>query len=208
LQADGFRDLLQKAQSGEPAAMDRLLTVIRDHLARSAEKFVDLGRSADSTSDLVQDASLRVWQRLDQFRGGATDEDTLAMFLAWSLQIVNRLGFNNRRDRTTLRRSPQRPIVRLGAAFADDSVANPQADPPANGATPSANVRSREQTDVIREAVNRLPDECDREILRLRFLEGFSLRQIAETLPLSYDQVRYRFQAIMRKLESELEGLL
>ncbi len=153
---DGFRDLLRKAQSGDEGAAERILTIVRGHLSQSAAKFADLGHAAESTSDLVQEASLKVWQRLDQFRGGESDDETLAMFLAWSVQ----------------------------------------------------NVRANEEADVIRDAVNRLPDELDRAMLRLRFFEGRSLRQIAEELPLSYDQVRDRFRGIMRRLERELEGLL
>lgn len=208
MQADGFRELLRDAQAGDRAAAERLLAVVRQHLAQSAVKFADVGHAAESTSDLVQEASLKLWQRLDQFRGGESDEECLAMFLAWSVQIVNRLGLNAQRDRSTQRRSPAGPVLRLATRSGDGADSGWPAEPASAGQTPSANVRAGEEATVIRDAVNRLPDELDRAMLRLRFFEGRSLRQIAEELPLSYDQVRDRFRAIMQRLERELEGLL
>lgn len=208
MHADGFRELLRKAQVGDDEAVGQVLTLIREHLAQAAEKHADVSQATDSTSDLVQEASLKVWQRLDQFRGGETDEATLAMFLSWTSQIVNRLGLNARRDRATQRRSPTNSMLRLTPQSGNDSGSDWRAEPRADGPTPSANVRAAEEADVIRETVSRLPDDLDRAMLRLRFFEGRSLRQIAEELPLSYDQIRDRFQAIMRRLERELEGLL
>ena len=208
MHADGFRELLRKAQVGDEEAVGQVLTLIREHLAQAAEKHADVSQATDSVSDLVQEASLKVWQRLDQFRGGETDEATLAMFLSWTSQIVNRLGLNARRDRATQRRSPTNSMLRLTPQSGNDSGSYWRAEPHADGPTPSANVRATEEADVIRETVSRLPDNLDRTLLRMRFFEGRSLRQIAEELPLSYDQIRDRFQAIMRRLERELEGLL
>jgi DNA-directed RNA polymerase specialized sigma24 family protein len=41
-------------------------------------------------------------------------------------------------------------------------------------------------------------------IVRLHFFDGLSLREIAERLDLSYDQVRHRYQTTLRSLEQEL----
>ena len=48
----------------------------------------------------------------------------------------------------------------------------------------------------------------DREIVRLCFFDGLSLRQIAERLQLSYDKVRQRYHRSLKVLERELGGLL
>lgn len=204
----GFRDLLQAAQSGDEPAVERLLALIRDHLAQSAERFRDQRQAVESGSDLAQEAAIRLWQHINEFQGGDSDEESLAKFLAWTLQIVRRLGLNARRDHAAQRRSPQGQPLRLTTLSAADSITQGVPEPAAADPTPSAAARSSEEALVIRDAVSRLPDDLDRELLRLRFFEGCSMRQIAERVPISYDQIRDRFRAIMRKLERDLEGLL
>lgn len=207
MEATGFQDLLSMARAGDKTATDRLLTLVRDHLATTAHKYDDARQAVESTSDLVQVASLRLWQHLPAFRGGDTDSESLAMFLAWSEQIVERLGLNALRDRSAQRRQPTGTIQRLSPNSAQDSSAC-VVEPAATDPSPSASARGREEAVCIKAAVERLTDETDRELLRLRFFQGHSLRQIADELPLSYDQIRDRFKAIMKRLERELEGLL
>ena len=207
MRVDGFQELLRRAQAGEQSAAEQVLNLVRDHLARTADRFSEPGRADVSTSDLVQDASLKLWQRLPEFRGGQTDEESLAKFLVWSRTIVTSLGLNAVRDGQAQCRNPEGGIVSLEArATANDSQWS--VEPPAAGLTPSANVRADEEAELIRAAINRLPDEVDRTLLRLRFFDGQSLRQIAEVLPLSYDQIRDRYQSLMKRLERELGGLL
>ena len=45
-------------------------------------------------------------------------------------------------------------------------------DPAADQPTPSMNVRADEQSRQVQEALAKIPDETDRELLRLRFFEG------------------------------------
>lgn len=153
-------------------------------------------------------ASLKLWQHLDEFRGGRNDDETLAMFLVWSEQIVKRIGLNAIRDRTAQRRCPGTPIQRLTAPDAEHAEPPRYREPVSSEPTPSTNVRAQEEATAIKDAVDRLADDLDRELLRLRFFEGRSMRQIAEIVPLSCDQIRIRFQALMRRLAQELEGLV
>jgi RNA polymerase sigma factor (sigma-70 family) len=206
MDATGFQTLLNKARSGDESATGELLLLVRGHLAQSAGRYQQQTQAVESTSDLVQEASLRLWQHLPEFRGGSTDDESLAMFLAWSEQIVNRLGLNALRDRAAQCRFPRGTIHRLGPG-AGSSRPSP-GEPVAADPSPSASARSREEAACIQDAVARLTDEVDRELLRLRFFEGRSLRQIADDLRLSYDQIRDRFKRIMRRLERDLEGLL
>jgi RNA polymerase sigma factor (sigma-70 family) len=80
-------------------------------------------------------------------------------------------------------------------------------DPTAPEPTPSANARADEQSRLVLEALNKLPDLTNREIIRLRFLEGLSLRQIAQQLNLTYDIVRERFKLTKKRLQRDLEDL-
>jgi DNA-directed RNA polymerase specialized sigma24 family protein len=82
MHADGFHQLLRLAQAGDRAAMDRLFELIRPHLQDVARTYADSDRPDESASDLVQEAALRAWQAIGEFRGAENDDETLAMFMA------------------------------------------------------------------------------------------------------------------------------
>jgi RNA polymerase sigma factor (sigma-70 family) len=202
MEAHGFRALIAQAQAGDAEAQHRLLAVIRPHLERVARAYADPARAEESASDLIQEASLRAWQRLDRFRAAADDEQTLALFRAWIDRLARNVGLNRRRDGRAKRRRPLKPFVSL-----DEPADRPASDPADGGPSPSANLRAGEQTRLVLEALERLPDETDRRIMRLRFFEGQSLRQIADRLPLPYDHVRDRFQKTLDRLRGVLGDL-
>lgn len=205
---DGFQDLVSRAQAGDRQAMDQLLAVIRPWLEQLARGYADPRRPDESTSDLAQEAWLRAWQKLDQFRGGGDDEQTRARFRAWLSQIVHRLGLNALRGRQTQRRKPPGKRLRVRPAPADESASQNGIEPAASGPTPSANMQAEEQMRRIRGALQQIADTTDREIVRLRFFEGWSLRQIARHLHTNQEQVRQRYHAVMEQLERELRDLL
>src|SRR4051794_30278933 len=106
---DGFRGLVQRAQTGDQQALDQLLAELRPDLERWARRYATPVQPEASVSDLVQSVCLRAWQKLDQFDVGADDEQTMAQFRAWIGRIVERLGLNTVRRRTAQRRKPTSP---------------------------------------------------------------------------------------------------
>ena len=58
------------------------MAAVRPSLLGVAHEYADPLRASESASDLVQEAELRAWQKLEQFCGGETDEDTIAQILA------------------------------------------------------------------------------------------------------------------------------
>lgn len=203
---EGFDALLRRAQTGDRSALELLLQQVQPWLRQQARSFADPQRPDASASDLAQDAWLRAWQKLAQFRGGPDDEQTRALFYAWLGRIVQRVGLNAQRARGTRQRQPAGRIIRLERTLRDLSSA-PLA-PPAAGPTPSGQAEADERLSLIRNALERLDDALDRDILRLRFFDGLSLRQIAERLEHNHEKVRQRFHTVLRRLERELKGLL
>jgi RNA polymerase sigma factor (sigma-70 family) len=53
-------------------------------------------------------------------------------------------------------------------------------------------VQAEEQSRKVREALDRIDDPLDRDIVRLRFFGGLSLRQAAEVLGCNHEIVRQR----------------
>jgi RNA polymerase sigma factor (sigma-70 family) len=200
---------LALAQHGDRQAQERLLAGLRPHLEALARRHAEPGCATESTADLVQEATLRIWQKLDQFHGAADQPQTAAMFFDWVSQLVGHLAIDKARERHAQRRSPPGGLLRLGErgpAGSGSSVGG--LDPVASGPTPSTNARADEQAQRIREALAKIPDDTDSEIVRLCFYETLPLRQVAERLNLSYDKVRERYHRCLRRLEHELEGLL
>jgi RNA polymerase sigma factor (sigma-70 family) len=159
-------------------------------------------RPEESVRDRVQDVCLRVLKKLDQFQGAQLapdDEQAWALFCGWVRQIIHSVDVNARRDAEKVPR--QMPD-------AADSTSQPGvADPLAPGPTPSSIVRASERARRVLDALDKLPDLEGREIVRLRYFEGLSLKQIAARMGLSYDIVRDRYRVSMQRLRRELKGL-
>ncbi len=188
--------------------MDQLLALIRPDLQRRAGSYAAPDQPEASASDLVQNVCLRAWQNLHQFGCGADDDQACAQFRAWVIQILHRLGLNTIRFRTAQRRRPGQQLIRLGGCGqGDSSPAGTGPEPAANVSTPSSRACAGEQASRVQQALAKVPEPTDRAIVRLRFFEGLSLRQIAERLHLSEDKVRERYRVTLRRLQRELGGL-
>jgi len=197
----GFHDLLARARSGDSAATEELLALIRpwlEQLARSHGRQFGLH---ESVSDLVQEAWLRAWQKLDQFQGADDEAAAVGMFRAWLARIVSRLGQNAVRDGAAQQRTPPGKLLRL-----NDSAA--PLDPSAAEPTPSAHAQAAEQARLVHEALARMTDPLDREILAMRFFEGRSLRQIAAHLGINHEAARQRYHTALSRLQKESGVLL
>ena len=207
--SDHFQDLLERARRGERAAMDQLLVILRPQIEGISREYADTERATESSSDLVQETWLRMWQKLDQFQGGDSDEDTYAMFHGWACQIAHRVGLNAARGRKVLKRAPEgHTIVSLRGGGGSSTGGGSAMAPRAEGLSPSGAFQVDEQYRILDRALQRLGDPRDAVILRLRFFEGLSLQQVAERLGLRYFTVRERYRLCLQLLERELEGLL
>jgi RNA polymerase sigma factor (sigma-70 family) len=196
----GFHDLLARARAGDRAATEQLLSVIRPWLEQLARNHAGCHRADGSTSDLVQEAWLRAWQKLDQFQGSDDEAQAMATFRAWLARIVERLGLNAARDAGAQQRSPPRKLLRLDGVSAS-------LDPSAVEPTPSAAAQEEERARLVREALAKLSDPLDRDIVRLRFFDGVSLRHIARQLGCNPETIRQRYHALLGRLQQDLNGL-
>jgi RNA polymerase sigma factor (sigma-70 family) len=206
---EGFQALLRLAQSGDRAAVDRLFAELEPYMERVAREVAEPGAATESASDIVQEAKVRAWQRLAQFQGGTSDAHTRAMLHAWVGQIVRRVAWNVREARNALRRrAPNRVLVPIGGGGSSSRSQGAGLDPAGSGATPSAAVRKDEEAWLVRLALEKAPDATGREVVRLSFFDGLSVRQAAERLGISYAQAREHYHGTLRRLERELKGKL
>ncbi len=213
MSSEDFDSLIRQAQGGDRKAMENLLEEIRPYLEKVARGYADPSRASRSTSDLVQEAELRAWEKLDQFQGGEEAEETIAKFRSWMIQIVHRLALDIQRSRNTQRRKAPGYVVlpldkrRPGAEGETSSKGPRKLDPPAKQSTASAKFQSSERALLVRAAINSLPDERDRQIVQLFFFEGVPLTEVSTRLNLPYHKVKEHYRASMARLGQQLGGL-
>jgi len=107
-----FQELLARARGGDGAATDELLALIRPWLEQMARSDGRRLGPDESVSDLVQEAWLRAWQKLDQFQGAGEEDAAVARFRAWLARIVSRLSLNAARDGAAQQRMPPGKLLR------------------------------------------------------------------------------------------------
>lgn len=147
-------------------------------------------------SDIVQQAMLQAVQGLDGFRG-----QTEAEFRGWLRQILARhichLDRDLHRDKRDIRRE-QSMEQKLAA-----SSIRLQGLLAGSGPTPSQNVAMGENVLRLADAVDRLP-ESQRDAIRLHYLEGLKLSEVAEQLDKSPGAIAGLLHRGMKTLRDQL----
>jgi RNA polymerase sigma-70 factor (ECF subfamily) len=205
MQWEGVHQLIRQARAGDREALDRLYVLAQPYLLRLAQRLLGPSWPHESVSDLTQDTWLHALQGLGGFEGAANDADTGALFRAWLARTMKNARLNDVRfDAAKCRRGPL-GTVPLDPAEPGDS--SPGGDPPGRDQTPSENVRRQEQRTLIQQALHKLSEPDDWEIVRLRFFEELSFAEIGKRLGRDESTVRYHLQRILEYLGEELKGL-
>ena len=161
-------DLVFRARSGDTAAAGLLLEKYRPYLRILAQRLLDQNLAARlDASDLVQQTCLSVLGRLPQFDG--RDE---GQFIAWLKSIHEHNIQDAIRDHL---KTAKRAAGREVAVDAEQLAAQLRAS------SPSQRVLVGESAARLAAALQDLPED-QREAVRLRYLEGRSLAEIAERM--------------------------
>jgi RNA polymerase sigma-70 factor (ECF subfamily) len=189
-----LEDLLARARQGEVKAVNLLLDQYREQLKRYIDPVVDRRvRAKVDASDVAQDCLLEVFQHLGQFRGR-----TLAEFGAWVREIARNGALK------TLRRWHRGcRNVQQEAALAEGS--QPGVCLQDRGSSPSQGAARREEAEQVHQALARLRAD-DREVIRLRDLEGLEWVEVAQRMGRSLEAVKKLGQRALARLARELGG--
>lgn len=187
------RDLVLACQRREPAAFEEL---VKRHQRTVYALLYQLAPEWSDTSDLAQEVFIRVWRSINNLRNPSS-------FRSWLTQIVTNLFYDE------LRRRPRRlPTVSMDEAIdSDESDDGPTRDIPDESARPDDIVLSREITEVIREAMSRLPEQF-RTAIVLREVEGLSYEEIAILTKTEMGTVKSRIARARTKLQEMLKPYL
>lgn len=178
--------LVEACRAGRTEAFGRLVMRYKDRLNAT---LVRLTGSVEDAQDLVQDAFLRAYQKLDRFQGSSS-------FYTWVYRIAINLALSERRKR--------KPPVRLSDVPTFDPAEAPDDH---ERSSPSAHVERLEREALVQKALLELAPEF-RAVVVLKDLEGMRYDEIATTLNIPVGTVRSRLHRGRCDLREQLETLL
>lgn len=160
--------LIAATRAGDTAAFGRLVALYQDRLFNSLVRVLG---SAEDAADIVQDAFVQAYTKLDSFRGSSS-------FYTWLYRIAFNLAMSH---------------ARRGHKTASlDGRKSLSGDEPMDGApTAEAGVLEQERAELVHAALAELTLDY-RQILVLREIDGCRYDEIAEILDLPVGTVRSR----------------
>jgi RNA polymerase sigma-70 factor (ECF subfamily) len=171
-------ELVQRAQAGETAAREELLTCCHDTIRRWARVLTD---DADEADDVAQEVLIRLALRLDRYAGRSR-------FTTWLYQVTRNTAFG-------LRRRVARRLRLIGG------MTEHMKD--AHGPDPSAEAETAELRRVVDELFRELPLR-QREVFYLVDIEGNDAVDIAPRLGLRPVTVRAHLFRARRALRRRI----
>ena len=176
--------LIAAAQRGDLDAFNQLVIHYQRLAYYVAYRIVS---DADAAADATQDAFLRAYRAIGQYRGGS--------FKAWISRIVTNTCYDQ------LRVKKRRPTASLEALLVSDPAPGPSFIDQAE--SPEAYAERQELGQVIQAGINTLPPD-QRVALTLCDVSGMSYREIAEVTRVSLGTVKSRINRGRAKLRDYL----
>jgi len=193
------QQLLDNAQAGSAEALGELLEDYRAYLTVLAQRYLDTRlRGRLDAADIVQVTFLEAQRDLPNFRGHQIEE-----LLGWLRHILrNNVSSAHQRHLYTQKRSAGREVSNSPT---DSRPAHTDLAP-SETTSPSQRMMRDEAAVFLADCLEDLPD-TQREALRLRYVEGLSLKQISEMMDKSEMAVagllKRGLQALRNKMISD-----
>ena len=196
--APSLQSLIEQAAAGDRVALEQLLLHYHDRLGRHvARDFPEGLQGLLDVEDILHQTYVRVFRAIGSFEARSE-----AAFFAW----LRTIAANQLRD-AARRRRRERPAARSrsGPAGGDQqSRVVDMADWAATDSkTPSRAAARREAVTAMQVALASLP-EAHRQAIRLRYLEGRSLEEVAAMMGCTPDAVRGLCHRAKKKLRDAL----
>ncbi len=184
--------LVQRVQRGDKAAFDLLVRKYQHKVVKLVLRYV---RSPAEAEDVAQEAFIKAYRALPQFRGDSA-------FYTW----LYRIAINTAKNAIASRdRSPIDYHLDLNDPEESSGMQNRLRDPD----TPEGLALTEEIRTIVNSAIEALPDEL-RTAIVLRELEGLSYEEIAAAMECPVGTVRSRIfrarEAIDKRLREVFEG--
>ena len=183
-------DLIRRAREGDREALGELLNGHRDLLRALAQQQLDprIGARLDA-SDLVQQTCLSVHKRIAEFQG-----DEVPQFVAWLKEVHEHNVRNAVRDQLQAQKR---------AAGREEALGEREVGA-ARQTSPSQRAMQGEEARRLARALEQLPEE-EREVLRLRYLEGWTLAQLCAHTGMTKDALVWLMKRGMKEMRRLLD---
>jgi RNA polymerase sigma factor (sigma-70 family) len=182
-------------------AQGRLCHRLAERMRQLALRCLKQPVAEQRIEDLVQDTWVRALPRLHQVRGDSRGVVTEAILVAWLAKIMKNVAINQ--GRNTERHNPDDgcpvPIANPGSS-------REVVTPVAPGSTPSRHLLGLEEKELVRQALEAIPEKYS-AILKLYFFEELPRVEIARKLGLDPGTVGKRYHEGLHLLQVKLRVL-
>jgi RNA polymerase sigma-70 factor (ECF subfamily) len=178
--------LIAECRAGRTEAFGVLVRRYQDRLYPT---MLRLTGNADDALDLLQDAFLRAFEKLDRFQGESS-------FYTWVYRVAVNLAISGRRRR--------RVTLRFHGPDGGDSI-----DPPDESSLgdPTLPLMLAERDELIQKALDALADD-HRAVVVMKEFDGLRYEEIASILGVPVGTVRSRLHRARLDLRERLKGIV
>jgi len=189
---DADAALVVRAQQGDTQAFDLLVLKYQRRIMRLLSRMVG---DAAEVEDVAQEAFIKAWRSLPQFRGES-------VFYSWLYRIAINCA-RNWQGASMRRRAVSQP----DSGTMDDAQGTLRhSDSLTDIGTPDAQLASRQMVQAVQTALQALPEEL-RTALLLRETEGLSYAQIGDVMQCPPGTVRSRIFRARQAISEQLRTL-
>ena len=185
-------DLVQRVKNGDKEAFNMLVLKYQRKVGRLVRRLVS---NSDEADDVVQDAFIKAYRALPQFRGDSA-------FYTW----LYRIAVNTAKNHLVSRGKRPISLSELTSNEGDEESFEVPVVTIDNN-TPEAELMSRQIAEAVNRAVSALPEELQ-TALSLREIDGLSYEEIAEAMNCPICTVRSRIFRAREAVAAELKPLL
>lgn len=194
------QQVLDRAKKGDESAKGELLNRFRPYLNVIAQRLLDerlQGRM--DFSDVVQTTFMEAARDFESFRG-----DSVESLLAWLRNILkNNVSTAHQQHLAAMKRSARKETVLRVASESGGSSLGMADIIPSESSSPSQRMMRDEAAVVLASCLEQIP-ETQRDAIRMRYLEGMSLRDISIRMEKSEMAVAGLLKRGLRALREEM----
>jgi RNA polymerase sigma-70 factor, ECF subfamily len=184
--------LIRAAQRGDEDAFERLVRSYDQSVLRLASNLL---RSPDEARDVYQEAFLRVYRNLGQFRFDCS-------FHTWLYRIVTNICLDRLRRRKV--RKEESTVIETPEGLVDRAV---QAEEKGPASDPERQTLNQELSSRIADALSELTPR-ERTVFELRHYEGLRLRAIGEVIGTTEEAAKNCLFRATQKMRASLEAFV
>ncbi|MCS6763072.1 MAG: RNA polymerase sigma factor RpoE [Candidatus Protistobacter heckmanni] len=182
--------LVERVQKGDKRAFELLVSKYQRKIFRLISRLI---RDPVEVDDIAQDAFIKAYRALPQFRGESA-------FYTWLYRIAVNTAKNHLANQGRRAESPGDIVVEEAETFANSENLR-------DINTPESVLQGKQVAETVNKAMQALPEEL-RAAIFLREIDGLSYEEIAEVMNCPIGTVRSRIFRARESIAEKLRPLL